>query len=202
MIKVLWTNEISNGQGNFETIEQANEWLAQHIANNTFGKPARWLPDFLEGAETRQVLVTEATKEETNFVYDYDENGNEIPDSGHEVITEAKEAEYVTEYLHPAEYTYEIVEETLATIKDRKIAELSAISLAKNEWISGNKAYQVANIAMGKYIGEGKKSKEDGYKAKFIARSTQLTSELDRCVALVNAAITKEEVSAINFNIV
>jgi hypothetical protein len=145
----------------------------------SIGLDARWLPDFLEGAETRQATTGNILTSEEGLEY----------------------IEAITEYLHPAEYTYEIVEETLDVVKARKVAGLSAISLAKNEWISGNKAYQVANIAMGKYTVEGKKSKEDGYKAEFIARSTQLTTELDRCIALVNAATTEVEINSIEFSL-
>jgi hypothetical protein len=165
MKKIIFVNKY----GNKFVVEnmELNEAIEKY--RPSIGLDARWLPDFLEGAETKEVQD--------------DEN------IGH------------TEYLHPAEYAYEIVEETLASIKARKIAELSAISLQKNEWISGNKAYQVANIAMGRYIAEGKKSKEDGYKADFIARSTQLTTELDRCVTLVNAATTEIEINNIEFSL-
>lgn len=61
----------------FDTLELANAWIEKRLIH--FGKPERWLPDFLEGAETRQV--------QSNWAE-------------------------VTEYLHPAEYSIDIIDIT------------------------------------------------------------------------------------------
>lgn len=69
----------------FETEAEANEWIELIKNSGIVGKGERWLPDFLENADTRTVSGG------------LDKDGNEY---------------FTTEYLHPAEYTYEIIDIT------------------------------------------------------------------------------------------
>jgi hypothetical protein len=89
------------GEGFHEVPEmEIASWLEAHIANNTFGKPDRWLPDFLEGVETRTVYTQIGIPEHIEII------------GGVETTIPEIEAEYYLEYLHPAEYTYEIIDIT------------------------------------------------------------------------------------------
>jgi hypothetical protein len=165
----------------------------------SIGLDARWLPDYLEGAETRQVLVREATEAYEVEQPIYNENMEQI---GTElVMIPATSAQYNTEYLHPAEYTYEIVEESLAVLKARKIAELNRISENSNPYIHGNKFYRTVNIANGKYIKEGNQAKHDLYVNDFLEISSKLVAELARCTNLVNACTIEAEVIGVTFNL-
>jgi hypothetical protein len=201
MYKAKWIDNRINSSSakDFATEQQAQEWLDEVIASGSIGLPARWLPDFLEGVESRAVIVREATEayEETRKIYD--ENMNEI--GSEVVIVPAQETDYYLEYLHPAEYTYEIIEEDMTIVKARKIKELSLECERKNPYLHGDLAYRVANVAMGKYLKEGKKSKEDQYKDDFFAVSNVLTTELERCTLLVNTATTEQEVIAVTFTL-
>ena len=55
---------------------------------------------------------------------------------------------------------------------------------------------------MGRYVKQGKTIKEQQYKDDFNAISDRLTTELDRCIALVNLAQTEDEINAIQFKTV
>ena len=193
MKKIIFVNKY----GNKFIVDGMELAEAVETYRPSIGLDARWLPDFLEGAESRQVLVKEATKEETNFVYDYDMEGKEIPDSGHEVITEAKEAEYVTEYLHPAEYTYEIIEETLTAIKARKLAELSAESIVQNNELKAWNEYRASNILAGLYD----EVKTRTYVAAYKSKSEQLRNRYYELKLLVDAATTEAEINNIEFSL-
>lgn len=66
----------SNGQLIHQGEFAGQEWLDQNLATNAWGKPAKWLVDFLAEVETREVQDSEGILH--------------------------------LEYLHPAEYSYEI----------------------------------------------------------------------------------------------
>lgn len=65
MKKVIITNkeEIQTHSANFETEEIVQEWLDNHIANNTFGKPDRWERE-TDGTHTEERTVTPEIGEE------------------------------------------------------------------------------------------------------------------------------------------
>jgi hypothetical protein len=183
----------SNGQLLHQGEFAGQEWLEQNIATNAWGKPERWLPDFLADVETRETILTPAQEYDELIL---NEQGVEIG-TNHVSIP----ATTVTEYLHPAEYTYEIVEESLASIKARKIAELNKISEMSNPYIHGDKFYRSINIANGKYIKEGNQAKHDLYVSDFLDISSKLVTELARCTNLVNACTIESEVIGVTFNL-
>jgi hypothetical protein len=196
MIKVIWNNiNGQSGQGRFDTNLEAQSWLDQHLANNTFGKPERWLPDFLEGVETREVLVQEATEahevEQPIYNESMEQIGTEL------VMIPSTPAQYNTEYLHPAEYTYEIVEESLAVLKARKKSELSAQSLSLNTELVKWNAYRSANALAGVYD----ETTLNNYKASYKALSDSLRNEYYRLSALVDLCTTESEINNIQFSL-
>jgi hypothetical protein len=71
-----------------ESIEQEinQAWLDQNIESGAWGKKARWLPEFLEGVESREVATGETLISEEGLEY----------------------AASITEYLHPQEFTVDI----------------------------------------------------------------------------------------------
>jgi len=174
MIKIVWSNVYGyggdltmDGKNFFASIQDAENYVQE---KQPFGKPARWLPDFLEGAETKEVQDTE--------------------EIGH------------TEYLHPAEYTYEIIEESLEVVRARKLAELSSISKSKNPYLKGeDHLYRLLNTWSGKYEKEVKASKGEAYVADYLAVSDSLANEYLRCENLVNNAATEQEILAVTFNL-
>lgn len=116
MYKVIWSNIHSSGEPKFETLEEAQSWINGHISNNTFGLPERWLSEPLEGVETRETELEPAQPEiaeHTIMQMQYDEEDNEL---GEVEVTipfqAARDAIIITEYLHPAQYTYEIIDIT------------------------------------------------------------------------------------------
>ena len=94
---------ITTNQHFTDTLELAEQWLnGQTNVSKPFGVylNERWLPEYLEGVETRQVEIQPAQAE-----YSYESEGKTI-------IVPAVDAIMRTEYLHPAEYTYTITDIT------------------------------------------------------------------------------------------
>jgi hypothetical protein len=130
----------SNGELIHQGLYAGQEWLEQNLSTNAWGLPERWLPDFLEGVETREVTT-----------------GNSlISDEGLEY------AEMQTEYLHPAEYTYEIVD--LSKDHDYLLAE--CIAKRKAEYPSIEEIV-VALIEDDKDVLRTLKDKRNAIKAKY-----------------------------------
>jgi hypothetical protein len=161
----------------------------------SIGLDARWLPDYLEGAEIRQVLVQEATEahevEQPIYNESMEQIGTEL------VMIPSTPAQYNTEYLHPAEYTYEIVEESLAVLKARKKSELSAQSLSLNTELVKWNAYRSANALAGVYD----ETTLNNYKASYKALSDSLRNEYYRLSALVDLCTTESEINNIQFSL-
>jgi len=168
MKTIIFTNK----HGNKFRVEGMELAEAVEKYRPSIGLDARWLPEFLEGAETRTVSGG------------FDKDGNEY---------------FTTEYLHPAEYTYEIVEESLDAIKAKKKAKLAIYSENANPYIHGILAYRVANIGTEYYIRKGLVDKHNRYADDYAAKSDACVTELARCNAAVDIATTEEEVNQVTF---
>ena len=190
----------SNGQLIHEGEFAGQEWLDQNLATNAWGKPDRWLTS-TDGThtESREVLISEEVPEHTamQMQYDYTDEMNPVEIGEIEVTIPFQEAVYQTEYFFPAEYSYEIVEESLDAIKAKKLAEISALSISQNDELRKWNEYRSANILAGIYD----EAKLESYKSAYLAKSETLRNEYYRCSALVEFATTEEEVLAIQFTL-
>jgi hypothetical protein len=173
----------------------SQEWLDREIRLNSWGKPARWLPDFLEGAETKTVIDSPYVAEYTTMQMLYSETGEELGEIPI-IMPEQPEVSH-TEYLHPAEYSYEIIEESLEVVKARKLAELSAKSIAMNDELKAWNEYRASNILAGIYD----EAKAETYRLAYKAKSELLRNKYYELKALVENASTEEEVNSIQFSV-
>ncbi len=183
MKKIIFTNKYGNRFG-LENIELAD---AIEKLRPSIGLDARWLPEFLEGAETRQVELAPAYPEVLEHTEVIGEVETYIP------YQPAQEAVYETQYLHPAEYTYEIIEETLDQIKARKLKWLSEESLRMRELSPYGEEYRVANSALGIY--------DTATIAKVKEVHLRFRNNFYRLVNVVNACNTEAEVNDIQFTL-
>jgi hypothetical protein len=147
----------------------------------------------LEGVETRKVLEREATEahEESITIYeDMKEIGTEV------VMIPATSAQYSTEYWHPAEYTYEVQEESLFDIREKKKTELSAQSLSLNTELVKWNAYRSANALAGVYD----ETTLNRYKESYKIMSDALRNEYYDLARLVDRCKNEDEINAITFS--
>lgn len=148
MIKVEITNLSTNSIGwaaQFDTQEAADAWIQAEIANNSFGKPERWVRESQED-------VSHAL--ETRTVEDFPAQ-DEIKDEDGNVIQGAKEAETHIEYKLAAQYTVEQTDITAQVQQDtliqdgKKRQDLGAAVIAKVYSINeGKNISQAAFAAM------------------------------------------------------
>lgn len=159
------------------------QWLEINVLNNTFGKSSRWSTELTDPATHTDVRTV----------------------TGELIVPEDGSPSYYntwTEYFYPAEYTIEIIEESLADIKDRKRAELALQSEHANPYLHGKMFYRTMNLGTGFYMYKGQKAKQTQYLADYIAKSDTCIMELQRCNAAVDNATTEEEVNAVTFKVV
>lgn len=101
MKRVKITNHVKNEKFGAD-FEDPTAWIAQEVANNSWGKPDRWLPD---------------------------SPLNPLSDEEKAKATETRVVEDVIEYFFPAEYTIEI-EDITAQVEQEK-AQIEAIKNAQ-----------------------------------------------------------------------
>lgn len=125
MFKVTITkNGVITNQAQFPTEAEANAWLAQEVANKSFGKPERWVTDQQE--DVSQAVETRVTELQPEQSVGYDADG---------VITrESRPAISLTEYLLPAEYTVEVTDITAQDAQEQ-INQEALIYLAATDWM-------------------------------------------------------------------
>lgn len=91
-------DNIITHQGTFKTIEEANEWIAQQVAQKSWGKPERWVSaeeeDVSKALEQRVIHLSTTTHIEYKMAAEYEV---EIIDTkaeveGEKIIKAAKEA--------------------------------------------------------------------------------------------------------------
>jgi hypothetical protein len=196
MVKVTWNNVYGNsGQGNFGTEQEAQAWLDGHLANNTFGLPERWLNEELADVETKEVLIhpkqVTCNLEDCPY-YEGEEKTKECEDCEHcDSIIEAVKR---TEYLHPAQYSYEIISESLDSLKTKKKLEFSLKSLSERKKDPLGQDYQVQNVVLGIY---------DNDKREAIASVHALyRNNYYRLADLIDACENNEELDAIEFEVI
>lgn len=122
-------------------MEDPTAWIAQEVANNSWGKPDRWLPDSplnplsdeekAKAQESRKVIVKEAKPESIVQVQKELEDGSIVTE---DVVTPAQEEESYMEYFFPAEYTIEI-EDITAQLEQEKANAEALKYLAETDWL-------------------------------------------------------------------
>jgi len=104
MFKATWKNlkGLCGGDGGctFETEQEAQAWLDSLTEKEIIGKKARWLPEFLEGVESREVVTQEEVKELQSVEV------SEGVFEEQEVVVQEKISHI--EYLWPKEFTVDV----------------------------------------------------------------------------------------------
>lgn len=126
MIKVQITKQgIVTNSATFNSQEEADTWLLLESQNGSFGKAERWVDaasgeDIQQAIATRQVEVSAAVEE--------------ILSENNEILQEASEAIYKTEYQMPAEFIVEISDistQLQQETRNAKLKQLRALRDAK-----------------------------------------------------------------------
>lgn len=118
-------NDIVTNSATFDSQELADQWLAQEIANCSFGKPECWVTedkeDVSNALESREVILREAEA----AIIDPETN---------EVISEARDAVVIIEYRLAATYTVETVDIT-AQVEQERVNQEALAYLASTDWM-------------------------------------------------------------------
>lgn len=131
-INIIRQNQITNS-ATFAAEIEADQWLAQEIANGSFGKSERWVAEESpEAIDVRQVLIQAeipAQLLQAEIPATFDEAGNVLTEAIPSVYSEPVAAIYATEYLLPAEFEIEkidiTIEHNLALIRAKRSALLA-----------------------------------------------------------------------------
>ena len=146
MKKILFTNK----HGNKFLVRDMGLEEAIEKYRPSIGLDERWTTEYLEGAESKEIVVQEYIPAWFATRPVYDENDNPTGEFEQYEVPEVLEVRQ-TLYKHPAEYTYEILDETLDEIKARKLEEVSGLSLSMNDELKKWNDYRAANILAGVY---------------------------------------------------
>lgn len=106
MKRVKITNYVKNEKFGAD-FEDPTAWIAQEVANNSWGLPDRWLPD---------------------------SPLNPLSDEEKAKATDTRVVDEVTEYFFPAEYTIEI-EDITAQLEQEKANAEALKYLAETDWL-------------------------------------------------------------------
>jgi hypothetical protein len=90
---------VATNQATFATQELADAWLAQEVANKSFGKPERWV-----------------------YENDLEAQGEDVANSV-EMVIEQRMGQEVKKYRFPSEYTVEVTDATAEVLAAKKLSD-------------------------------------------------------------------------------